>query len=99
MLVVFADKALEKLVGDRRKLERKYGAVQARLILRRIDDMRNAVTVDSLLFLPGNYHALNGDRNGQFSCHLKEPYRLIFGIRECDGLPTQIIIIEIVDYH
>ena len=99
MLVVFADKDLEKLVGDQRMLERKYGAIQARLILRRIDDMRNAISVDSLLLLPGNYHSLKGDRSGQFACHLKEPYRLIFGIRECAGLPTQIIIIEIVDYH
>jgi len=99
MLVVFADKDLEKLVGDRRKLERKYGAIQARLILRRIDDMRNAISVDSLLLLPGNYHLLKGDRSGQLACHLKEPYRLIFRVVETDDEQECLDILEIVDYH
>ena len=99
MLVVFADKDLEKLVGDQRKLERKYGAIQARLILRRIDDMRNAISVDSLLLLPGNYHSLKGDRSGQFACHLKEPYRLIFRVVETDDEQECLDILEIVDYH
>lgn len=99
MLVVFADKDLEKLVRDQRKLERKYGPVQSRLILRRIDDMKNSVTKDSLLMLPGNFHALKGSRSGQFACHLKEPYRLVFEIIESDEGAAQILIREIVDYH
>ena len=80
MLVVFADKDLEKLVGDQRKLERKYGALQAEKIHRRYLQLLGLSDVIGLVCMPGRYHKLKGDREGQWACDLEHPFRLVFRI-------------------
>ena len=65
---------------------------------------------NDLQFLPGNFHNLSADRNGQWSCSLDHPYRLVFE-PAATPVPTNehgtpiltemkiVEIIEIVDYH
>ena len=69
--------------------------------------------VDNLadaMHLPGRHHSLTGDRQGQFACDLKHPFRLIYEpsnkplpIDENNNLiynkVSIVEIIEITDYH
>ncbi len=82
----------------------------AKKIMQRLDDMKNAKNLEVLMTLPGNHHALKGNRKGLFACDLVHPYRLIYKPGN-DPLPkyesgsliyaevTIIDIIEIIDYH
>lgn len=60
--------------------------------------------------VPGNCHALTGDRAGQFAMSTMGPFRLIFR-PDHDGLPTlpaggldkaavtRVMILEVANYH
>ncbi|MEZ5072382.1 MAG: type II toxin-antitoxin system RelE/ParE family toxin [Bacteroidales bacterium] len=110
MIITFADKKLEKLANNFSQAKKKLGHVRATKLHQRLGDLRDAESFHDLQSLPGNYHRLSGDRNGQWSCSLDHPYRLIFepGVNPVPknehGAPiwTEIAvvdIIEIVDYH
>ncbi len=99
MLVVFADKDLEKLVGDQRMLERKYGRLMAVKIETRLSVLFSARDIQELKFFAGRFHELKGDRYGQWACDLLQPYRLIFMPVHGENGISYIEVIEIVDYH
>nr|WP_202944543.1 hypothetical protein [Oscillochloris trichoides] len=91
-------------------LSRRYGDEQARRILRRLDDLRAADTLDVLRTLPGRCHELKQDRIGQIAIDVRHPYRLIFvpahdpiPRREDGGLDwshvTSVRILAVEDYH
>lgn len=110
MKILFADKKLEKLVNDDRKLIAELGKRRALLLRRRLTQMEDAANLNDLKNLPGNYHELIGNRKGQWACDLDQPYRLLF-----TPIPwpiptnthgqylwiriTQVEIIEITNYH
>lgn len=110
MEISFADKKLEKLANDDKKLVKEYGKDQAKKITTRLAQLRAATTLEDVRNLPGRYHELTGDRKGQWGCDLIHPYRLVFTPQE-NPIPanehgqyiwSQIIgveIIEVVDYH
>ncbi|WP_245624048.1 type II toxin-antitoxin system RelE/ParE family toxin [Flavihumibacter petaseus] len=87
-------------MGDRR----------AKLFVSRLNALRDAVILEEVRNLPGRFHELTGERKGQWSCDLDQPYRLIFTPHE-NPIPTDshgryiwleitgIEIVEIVDYH
>jgi len=76
----------------------------------RLSDMRDVHSLEAVKNLPGKYHELKGNRKGQWSCDLDQPYRLIFKPHE-NPIPSSpdgyylwieikgVEIIEIVDYH
>lgn len=67
---------------------RLYGDRRAKLIRRRLDELRAADTLEDLRHLPApRCHELIGDRNGQLSVDLDHPYRLIFVPEE--PIPTK----------
>jgi proteic killer suppression protein len=99
MLVVFADKDLEKLVGDRRKLERKYGRLMAVKIETRLSVLYSVSDIQELKLFAGRFHELKGDRIGQWACDLEQPYRLIFRPVLGEIEIKCVEIVEIVDYH
>lgn len=66
------------MANDDRLATRKLGTIRADLFGQRLDDLRAAVTLEDVRYLPGNYHELKGDRKGQWACDLDQPYRLIF---------------------
>ena len=81
VVVTYKTKSLEKICTDVSKAIRKYGEEIAQKIYQRI----------------GRCHRLEGNRSGQYSVDLAQPYRLIFTVK---GEEIQIAkIIEIVDYH
>jgi proteic killer suppression protein len=110
MEIYFGTNKLAKILNDGEKIVKKYGAVAAKIIMQRLDDMAAADNLQTLMQLPGRHHALKGERKGQFACDLGHPYRLIYEpaneplpIDDTNALiyekVTIIEIIEITDYH
>jgi proteic killer suppression protein len=111
MVIHFRNTKLEKNFASEKELTRAYGPDQAKLLVLRISQLRSARCLADLLLIPPlRAHELTGDRAGQISLHLRQPYRLIL-IPAHDPPPakpdggldwqnvTEIIITEVVDYH
>lgn len=110
MDIIFANKKLEKWANNSVLAQKKLGTERAAKYHQRLGDIKDIESFGELEFLPGNFHSLKADRNGQWSCNLDHPYRLIFEpaikpipINE-HGTPILtkmkiVEIIEIVDYH
>lgn len=110
MKLSFGDNKLEKLANDYRKCQKVFGQKRAKLYTKRLLDLYNANTLEDVRNLPGHYHELTGDRKGQWSCDLDQPYRLIFEPHE-NPIPIDksgkyiwfeikgVEILEITDYH
>lgn len=110
MNITFANKKLEKIVNDDRKMLKEFGTKRANILRRRLTQLEDATTLEEVRNLPGNYHELKNNRKGQWGCDLDQPYRLIFTPHE-NPIPTNadgqyiwleikgIEIIEIKNYH
>lgn len=110
MEIDFADISFANDCNDFRKLVGKYNKQRAKLLRRRLDDLRAAPTLEVMRSLPGRCHELKSDRAGQLSVDLDGPYRLIFKpghnplpVKADGGLDwtkiVRIIVIEVVDTH
>jgi toxin HigB-1 len=85
------DKETRKLLG--RRFSRRFYAIEqsARIRLALLE----AATSLQDLRLPGlRLEALAGDRKGQYSIRINDPYRICFEWRDGDAYG-----VEIVDYH
>lgn len=111
MDIIFKTKKFAKEANDYKLLQLRYGPQRAKLIRRRLDELRAATALDEIRSLPqARCHELTGDRAGQLSVDLDHPYRLLF--RPCnDPVPqkpdggldwtkvTQIEILSVEDTH
>lgn len=108
--IQFDSNKFAKEVNDTRQLTRNQGEQRAKLIRRRLDELRAADTLDVLRTLPAaRCHELRGNRKGQLSVDLDHPYRLLF--TPVPPLPTKadggldwkqvtaIIVLGIEDTH
>lgn len=77
MEIGFRSAKLAKECNDFSLLRRAEGEQRAKLIRRRLDALRAAVTLEDLRNVPGRLHELSGDRKGQLTLDLDGPYRLI----------------------
>ena len=93
-----------------KRLVRRHNTQRAKLIRRRLDDLRAAKTLEIMRSLPGRCHELKGDRVGELSLDLDGPYRLLFRPShnpvpaKPDGrldwsLVAAIIVVGVVDTH
>ncbi|HEX6847100.1 MAG TPA: hypothetical protein VF144_08985 [Chitinophagaceae bacterium] len=110
MNISFATKDLRKWANDDRKALKDLGKVRAMLYKRRLTQMQDAVTLEDVRFLAGNYHELKTTRKGQWGCDLDQPYRLVFKPQQ-NPIPenedgqyiwkeiTGIEILDIINYH
>ena len=110
MNITFADRKLEKLANNDRKMQKELGQLRAKLFRRRLSQLRDAATLEDVRYLPGRYHELKNDRKGQWACDLDQPCRLIF-IPGAKPIPTDengrylwkeitdIQVVELTDYH
>ena len=110
MDVSFSNKKLRKLANNDRLRLKKLGAKRAKLLNKRLSQLRDSDTLEDVRYQPGHFHELTHDRKGQWACDLDQPYRLIFIPHE-DPIPkdqngqylwveiTGVEIIEITDYH
>lgn len=110
MEISFKNEKLRKICTDARRATREHGAVRARKLRLRLDDMAAAGSLAVTRALPGHYHELTGDRKGQLAVSLDGPYRLIFEPatepvpRNADGgldwaEVTAVRVLGIEDYH
>ena len=110
MLILFADKSLEKACNNKSVLVKKYGSNQTVKILTRLADIQAAHNLDIMRSLPGRCHELTGNMKGYLALDLVQPYRLIFEpsnspipLKKDGGLDwtkvTEIKIIKIENYH
>jgi len=93
-----------------KRLVRMHNEQRAKLIRRRLDDLRAAPMLEVMRNLPGRCHELKGDRKGQLSLDLDGPYRLIF-MPANDRMPTKadggldwtrvttVTVLEVSDTH
>ncbi len=110
MDVTFDDRSLKKYANNDTQAVKKLGPKRAALYKQRLDDLRDAATLEEVRYLPGNFHELVGNRKGQWSCNLDHPIRLIFEPHE-SPIPANdagqyiwleikgVEIVEIADYH
>ena len=110
MHIKFDSNKFAKEVNDTRQLTRNQGERRAKLIRRRLDELRAAETLEVMRFLPAaRCHELRGDRKGQLSVDLDHPYRLLFTpvppipTKADGGLDwikvTAIVVLGIEDTH
>jgi proteic killer suppression protein len=108
--ITFADKKLEKLVNDDRRMLKELGKQRATVLRRRLTQLEDAATLEEVRNLPGYFHELKNDRKGQWACNLDQPYRLVFTPHEkpipanADGQYSWLEIsgvevIGIINYH
>jgi proteic killer suppression protein len=111
--ISFKSTKLEKELNEGKRLIKIHGSRRAKVIRVRLAELRAAVTLHDLgppYDGPGRCHELRGNRKGQLSVDLDQPYRLIF-IPNHEPIPhksdggldwkqvTAIIIIGIEDTH
>jgi plasmid maintenance system killer protein len=100
MIVSYKNRKLEKEFCDIKLLKRRWGEEQSKLIARRLDQVRAADNLETLSTLPQlRAHELKGDRSGQISLDVKQPYRLLISpdhdetpLKEDGGLDWQKIV-------
>lgn len=111
MELSFRNNKLAKVLNSERELVRSYGADNGRRIGLRLQNIRDAGTLEELSKVPQTrVHELTGNRNEQISVDAKHPYRLILVCnhektpRKPDGgldwaRIAKVQLIEIVDTH
>lgn len=93
MIRSFADRDAEALFHGR--VTRRIGADLQRVAQRKLRQVHNAEILRDLAAPPGNHlEALRGDRAGQHSIRLDDPWRICFIWTD-----TGAEAVEIVDYH
>jgi len=109
--IAFSTTKLRKDCNDDARMIRRYGPLRAKLLRRRLDEIRAADNLGVLRMLPqARCHQLHGDRAEQLSVDLDHPYRLIFAVadapvpRKADGgldwnVVTAVEVLEIGDTH
>lgn len=81
MDITFKTTKLQKECNDFRLLQKVYGERRARLIRRRLDELRAATALADISHLPPpRMHQLKGERQGQISLDLDHPYRLLISV-------------------
>lgn len=77
MDILFESADAAEEYNDEKRLVRSHNVQRAKLIRRRLDDLRAAATLETMRNLPGRCHELKGNRALQLSIDLDGPYRLI----------------------
>ncbi len=110
MEITYANSRIEKICTDEKRARKELGPIGSQILAERLHQLSIAANLEELRFRPGSWHELIGDRWGQLAVSLKGLERLIFepnndprSTKPDGGLDwtgvTEIIIIEITDYH
>ncbi|OGW55328.1 MAG: killer suppression protein [Nitrospirae bacterium RBG_13_43_8] len=79
MVILFKTAKLETECNNENLLVKRFGALRAKLLKRRLNELQAANTLAVLRSLPqARCHELKGSKKGQISADLDHPYRLIF---------------------
>ncbi|MEE9393108.1 MAG: type II toxin-antitoxin system RelE/ParE family toxin [Planctomycetota bacterium] len=111
MKIEFGDRKLEKRCASEATRLRAFGKVRAKKLAIRLTSLEAAEILGDLRNVPGRFHELTGDLDGELAADLDHPYRLIFEpaipdhaeAAHADGLAWSLIkhvrILRIEDYH
>jgi proteic killer suppression protein len=78
MLIIFRTERLEKTCNAHAKAVREWGERRARVIGRRLDDLRAAATLADMRFLPGDCHEYKHRMDYTLTLDLDGGKRLFF---------------------
>jgi plasmid maintenance system killer protein len=104
MVIVFEDRKFEKQCNNKSKLIQGQGAIRAKKLRLRLDDLKAALTLEDMRNAPGRCHELHGNLADHLSLDLDHPYRLIFvpnhepiPRKEDEGLDwAQVTVVKII---
>lgn len=108
--ISWKDNKLKKACSSDKNGRRRFGETRWQVLQKRLASLKNADTLADMTGVPGNCHALSGDRSGQYAVALDGSYRLIFE-PDAEPLPRledggidrdsiiRIEITEVVNYH
>ncbi|KGO13444.1 hypothetical protein NZ45_12335 [Clostridium botulinum] len=109
MKVTIGSKKLEKIINNEKKLIKKYGVENARLIIKRLDQLKAADSLGIMVkFRIGRCHSLSSNFKGKFALDLDHPDRLIIEPVFEDNIDLsqinyfdikEIVVLEVKDYH
>lgn len=111
MEIFFVNHKLQRVLESDRELARRFGTRLGAVIGTRLNELRALPSLAAAVAVPHlRLHQLGGERDGQFALTLVEPYRLVLEIAQ-DPIPrladggvdlaavTEVVVVEIVDYH
>ncbi len=110
MEIAYANNRIEKICTDEKRGKKELGPTGMRILTGRLIQIAEASNLEDLRNRPGSWHELTGSRWGQLAASLDGLNRLVF---EPNNVPrptkpdggldwssvTEVIIIEITDYH
>ena len=103
MLIQYKKKSLEKECNDYSRAIRSYGQNCAKILHRRIRELKAAESLDEMVNLGiGRCHSLKGDLQGKYALDLEQPFRLIVEPEKNEDGRYEIRIVnllEVKDYH
>lgn len=110
MNIAYANSRIEKICTDDKKGRKELGHVGMKVLMGRLIQIAEADNLEELRNRPGSWHELTGSRWGQLAASLDGLNRLVFEPNndprptKADGgldwsAVTEIVIIEITDYH
>lgn len=110
MEVFFESERLKNLLLSPRQLARKFGAENAKLIKRRLDNLMIARNLEEAGAVISSLHELKGNRAGTLSIKLRGGYRLIIApadeplpLKSDGGLDWRaveaVVVKAVEDYH
>ena len=95
--VRFRTDTLKRAYEEEKVRTREWGERVARLYVRRVDTLYAAENAQTLRLIRAlRFHALKGDRKGQYAIDLDEAYRLIL---KFEGKAMTIVQVEEVSHH
>jgi plasmid maintenance system killer protein len=88
MVIVFEERKFEKQCNNQSKLIQMQGALRAKKLRLRLDDLKAALTLEDMRNAPGRCHELHGNLVDHLSLDLDHPYRLLF-VPNHDPIPRK----------
>lgn len=93
----YSGSRIERVCTDERFMVREYGSATAKVLRRRIAELRSAETMADVLDGPGRWEALTADRRGCWSARVSANWRLLV---RADGPDSDVVLVEgLEDYH
>ena len=110
MDILFADAALGTLCNSQKLAKKKWGAKAAKLLSRRLSDLKASANLFVMFSLPGRCHPLQREHAGRYALALDGGLRLVFEPandpqpQTADGgldarRVTAIRVVTVEDYH
>ena len=97
LIIIFRTKKLEKCFSQSKQAIKAFGDAVGRKYIQRINIIKSTKKIEDLKGMPGlRFHALKGNRSGQYAINLTGFYRLIFTLED---ETLNVVKIEEVSKH